>query len=155
MKVKFALMILAAATLANAAQAQSVNFMIASRKGAMNLQGKYAGPVIAMARGAAPYDAKIVQRNADYLAVITQLAWDDFQPNSIGVANTRAKDIIVKEPEKFKQLADELQANAQKLAAAARGGDQAAVKAAAFSVGRTCNACHERFSEFEFRFKFE
>jgi cytochrome c556 len=146
----------AAATLAIAAVAQtSPNQQVAQRKGAMNLQGKYAGPLFAMARGAVPYDARIVQRNADYLAVITHMAWDDFQPNSLGIQNTRAKDTILKDPEKFKQLADGLQSDVQKLVAAARGGDQSAVKSAVQAMGRTCNSCHESFADFEFRFKLE
>jgi len=148
----------AAATLVIAAVAvaqTSPNQQVAQRKGAMNLQGKYAGPLFAMARGAVPYDARIVQRNADYLVVVTQMAWDDFQPNSLGIPNTRAKDAIVKDAEKFKQLADGLLSDVQKLAAAARGGDQIAVKSAAQAMGRTCNSCHESFADFDFRFKLE
>jgi cytochrome c556 len=148
--------LVAAATFAGAATAQtSPNQQIASRKGAMNLQGKYAGQLFAMARGAVPYDTQIAQRNADYLAVITQFAWDDFQPNSLGVPNTRAKDSVLKDPEKFKRLADELKTDAQKLVAATRGSDQSAVKSAIQTMGRTCNSCHESFADFEFRFRFE
>jgi cytochrome c556 len=121
----------------------------------MNLQSKYAGPLFAMARGAVPYDAQTAQRNADYLAVITQFAWDDFQPNSLGVPNTRAKEAVLKDAEKFKRLSDELKSDTQKLASAARGGDQNAVKSAAQAMGRTCNSCHESFADFEFRFRFE
>jgi cytochrome c556 len=146
----------AVATLAIAATAQpSPNLQIAQRKGAMNLQGKYAGPLFAMARGAAPYDARIVQRNADYLAVLTQMPWEDFQPNSFGVPNTRAKDAVLKDPEKFKKLADGLASDIQKVVAAARGGEQTAVKSAVQAMGRTCNSCHESFADFEFRFKLE
>jgi cytochrome c556 len=148
----------ATATLAIAAAAQtgaSPNFQIALRKGAMNLQSKYAGPLFAMARGAVPYDARVVQRNADYLVIISQMPWDDFQPNSLGLPNTKAKDAIVKDAEKFKQLVDTLQSEEQKVATAARAGDQAAVKSAVQAMGRTCNSCHETFSDFDFRFKFE
>lgn len=148
--------LVAAATFAGAATAQpSPNQQVANRKGAMNLQSKYAGPLFAMARGAVPYDAQIAQRNADYLAVITQMAWDDFQPNSLGIPNTRAKEAVLKDPEKFKRLADGLKSDTQKLVAAARGGDQNAVKAAAQAMGRTCNSCHESFADFEFRFRLE
>jgi cytochrome c556 len=128
---------------------------VANRKGAMNLQAKYAGPLFGMARGAVPYDARIVQRNADYLVALSQMPWEEFQPSSIGIANTRAKDSILKDPEKFKRLADALQSDAQKLAMAARGGDQGAVKSAAQAMGRTCNSCHEGFADFEFRFRLE
>jgi len=61
------------------------NQLIANRKGAMNLQGKYFSPVLAMSFGRAPYDARIVQRNVEYLAVLNQMPWDDFQPHTAGV----------------------------------------------------------------------
>jgi cytochrome c556 len=148
--------LVAAAAFAGAVAAQpSPNQQIANRKGAMNLQAKYAGPLFAMARGALPYDAQVAQRNADYLAVITQMAWDDFQPNSLGVPNTRAKEAVLKDPEKFKRLADGLKSDTQKLVTAAHSGDQNAVKSAAQSLGRTCNSCHESFADFEFRFRLE
>lgn len=131
------------------------NQLVANRKGAMNLQGKYLSPTLAMTQGRAPYDARIVQRNADYLAVLTQLPWDDFQPHTAGVANTRAKEEIYKDQAKFRAGIETLQADVQKLVGAARSGDQNAVKAAASGVGRTCNSCHEAFATFEFRFRVE
>lgn len=131
------------------------NQLIAQRKGAMNLQAKYFNPVLGMGLGRVPYDARIVQRNADYLAVLVQLAWDDFQPHTAGVANTRAKEDIYKDPTKFKAGIETLQADVQKLVVAARTGEQSAVKTAIQGVGRTCNSCHEAFATFEFRFKLE
>ena len=65
------------------------NQLINNRKGAMNLQGKIG--LFWRWRRADAYDAKIVQRNADYLAVLNQMPWDDFQPASLGLQNTRAK----------------------------------------------------------------
>jgi cytochrome c556 len=157
MKILLGVSFLTVATaLAFEVQAQAnPNQQVAVRKGAMNLQARYAGPLFGMARGAVPYDARIAQRNADYLVMLTQMPWEDFQPNSIGIANTRAKESILKESEKFKRLADTLQSDAQKLAAAARGGDQSAVKSAAVAMGRTCNSCHESFADFEYRFRLE
>jgi cytochrome c556 len=87
--------------------------------------------------------------------VLTQMPWEDFQPNSFGVPNTRAKDAVLKDPEKFKKLADGLASDIQKVVAAARGGEQPAVKSAVQAMGRTCNSCHESFADFEFRFKLE
>lgn len=129
------------------------NQLISNRKGAMNLQAKYYGPILAMAQGRAPYDAKIVQRNADYLAALSQMPWDDYQPHSIGLDNTRAKTEINSNQAKFRQMAEQLQAETQKLQAAARGGDENGVKSLATSVGRACNGCHEDFASFNFRFK--
>jgi cytochrome c556 len=149
-----------AATLAAAAGTLAVaqtnpNQLIANRKGAMNLQAKYAGPLFAMARGAIPYDARIAQRNADYLVVLSQLPWDDFQPASIGIPNTRTKDDVLKDTEKFKRLAETLQGDALKVQAAVRGNDPSAMKSAAQAMGRTCNSCHESFATFDFRFRLE
>jgi len=148
-------LVAAAAFVAETEAQTNPNQQVAVRKGAMNLQAKYAGPLFGMARGAVPYDARIVQRNADYLVALVQMPWEDFQPNSIGIPNTRAKDAILKDPEKFKKLMDTLQSDVQKLAAAARGGDLNAVKPAAQAMGRTCNSCHESFADFEFRFRLE
>lgn len=145
-----------AATLVIGAVAQpSPNFLISTRKGAMSLQAKYFGPLFAMARGTAPYDAAIVQRNADYLTVISKMPWDDFQPHSLGLPNTRAKEAIAKEPDKFKELVSNLSSDEQKLLAASRAGDQAGVKASVLAMARSCNGCHENFTSYEFRFKFE
>ena len=132
------------------------NQLIANRKGAMNLQAKYFGPVLGMSLGRAPYDAKIVQRNVEYLSVLTQLPWDDFQQVTVGNPNTRMKEDVFKDAAKFKAGIDSLQAEVQKLAAAVRGGgDQNAVKPAAQAVGRACNACHESFTDFKYRFPVE
>jgi cytochrome c556 len=129
------------------------NQLINNRKGAMNLQAKYFSPILAMVQGRTNYDPKLVQRNADYLAVLSQLPWDDFQPQSLGLQNTRAKEDIAKEEAKFRATVQQLQSDVQKLQAAARAGDENAVKAAAPEVGRTCNSCHESFSTMNFRFK--
>jgi cytochrome c556 len=132
------------------------NQLIAQRKGAMNLQVKYFGPILGMSMGRAPYDARILQRNVDYLGVVTQLAWDDFQPSTVGNLNTRTKEDAFKDTAKFKAGIDSLQAEVQKLTAVVRGGgDQNAVKPAAQAIGRACNSCHESFTTFEFRFRVE
>ncbi len=131
------------------------NQLISQRKGAMNLQAKYAGPLFAMARGAIPFDARIAQRNADYLVTVSQMPWDDFQPSTTGNPNTRAKEELFTNPDKFKQLAETLQSDARKLAVAARSGDTGMFKASAQALGRTCNSCHENFAKFDYRFKLE
>ena len=147
---------LGAGIVADALAQANPNQLIANRKGAMNLQAKYFGPVLGMSLGRAPYDAKIVQRNVEYLGILTQLPWDDFQPNTAGNPNTRTKDDAFKDTAKFKAGIDNLQAEMQKLAAVVKGGgDQNALKPAAQAVGRACNSCHESFATFEFRFRVE
>lgn len=132
------------------------NQLIAQRKGAMNLQVKYFSPVLAMSLGRAPYDAKIVQRNVEYLSVLNQMPWDDFQPHTVGNPNTRTKEEAYKDVAKFKAGIESMQSEVLKLLAVVKGGgDQNAVKPAAQAVGRACNSCHESFATFEFRFRVE
>jgi cytochrome c556 len=129
------------------------NQLVNNRKGAMNLQAKYLGPILAMVQDRSPYDPAVILRNSDYLSVLTQLAWDDFQPATVGNTNTRAKEEVYKEVSKFKGGAEAMQTEVQKLAAAARAGDRTAVGVAARNVGKACNSCHEAFATFEFRFR--
>jgi len=149
-----------AAVLGSAVSAQALaqanpNQLIADRKGAMDLQAKYLGPLVGMARGRIPFDGQIAQRNADYLAVLGQMPWDDFQPSTASSERTRAKPELYKDPAKFKKHIDSLHAEVQKLVAAARGGGADALKTAAFGVARACNACHEDFATFDFCFPTE
>lgn len=157
-KLLAVLMVLAlgAGIAAEALAQANPNQLIAQRKGAMNLQVKYFGPVLGMSLGRVAYDAKIVQRNVEYLSVLAQLPWDDFQPHTAGNPNTRTKEDVYKDPAKFKAGIDSFQAEMHKLAAVVKaGGDQNAVKPAAQAVGRACNSCHESFATFEFRFRVE
>lgn len=131
------------------------NQLIAQRKGAMNLQAKYFDPLLGMGLGRVPYDARVAQRNAGYLAVVTQMPWDDFQPHTAGAQNTRAKEDIYKDPGKFKAAVDTLQGEMKKLEAAVKTGDQNSLKPAAQAVGRACNSCHESFATFDYRFRLE
>jgi cytochrome c556 len=154
MKAKLLVSLIAifTAVLAGESMAQTnPNQLVAQRKGAMNLQAKYFGPLLAMAQGRAPYDAKIAQRNLEYLTVISQLPWDDFQPSTVGNANTRAKEEIFKDAAKFKSTQETYVAALQKLIASK--GSEAALKSDAPTVARSCNSCHEQFSTFNFRFK--
>ena len=135
--------------------AQSVNGMVNTRKGAMALQGKYMFQLVNIVQGKAPYDAATVQRNADYLAVLTTMPWEDFQPATAGAQNTRAKDDIYKDAPKFKSSIEKLQSEIKVLQTAARGGNQATVGAAVKNAAQTCNACHEAFTSYNGRFRFE
>jgi cytochrome c556 len=128
------------------------NTLISQRKGAMYLQGKYFGPIFAMSQGRVPFDQRIAQRNAEYLTVITQLAWDDFQPGTIGLPNTSAKEEVLSDPARFKTRYEALQAEVQKLNAAVKSGDQNMLKASANGIASACNACHEAFGGLRFRY---
>ena len=157
MKIKLMASVIAVALgcgLAAQASAQAnPNQLVGNRKGAMALQGKYLGPILAMVQDRSPYDPAIILRNAEYLSVLAQLPWDDFQPATVGAANTRAKEDIYKDAAKFKAGIDTFQSESQKLSTAAKAGDKVAVGVAARNVGKACNSCHEAFATFEFRLR--
>src|SRR5436305_7401705 len=56
--------------------------LIKQRQAAMTLQGKYFGPLAAMAQGKAPYNATVVQRNAGFLGNLSRMPWDGFDPST-------------------------------------------------------------------------
>lgn len=120
--------------------------LVKQRQAAMTLQGKYFGPLGAMAQGNAPFNATVVARNAGYLDALARMPWDGF--------NAATKDVksgtlpaAYADPAKFKQAADNFEAAVGKLVAASKGNDEAATKAAIGGVGKTCGGCHDDFRQ--------
>ena len=147
MKTVVAAAATALALTAGAAFAQAKpEVLVKQRQAAMTLIGKYFGPLGSMAQGRTPFDQKVVQRNADYLAVLTQTPWDGFQPSTAN-EKSRAKPELFKETQKVKELADRLQAEVKKLQTVAQNGDEAAIKAQIGAVGKSCAACHDAYRE--------
>src|SRR5574342_1429060 len=50
--------------------------MVKQRQAAMTLQGKYLGPMAAMAQGKAPFRADVVAYNASLLDALSRMPWD-------------------------------------------------------------------------------
>ena len=134
-----------AAPLGVLAQAKP-DVLVKQRQAAMTLIGKYFGPLGNMAQGRVPFDAKIVQRNADYLAAVGQMPWDGFDPSTAN-EKSRAKPELFKEMDKFKENGDRLQAEVKKLQTASKSGDEAAIKSQIGAVGKACAACHDAHRE--------
>ena len=119
--------------------------LVKSRQAKMTLQGKYLYSLIPMAQGKIPYDAKIVARNAEYLNVLQTMAWEDFDPRTADVKETRALPAIYKEPAKFKAAQDRLNTEFVKFMETVKSGNEANTKTAIVELNRTCNACHGDF----------
>jgi len=99
-----------------------------------------------MAMGRIPFDAKVAQESADFVAVLARMPWFAFTPDTDGVGRTDAKPAIWTEQAKFKELADKSQAEALKLQAAARTGDLDQIRAAYRSSAAACKSCHDAFT---------
>ena len=120
--------------------------LVKQRQAAMTLQGKYFAPLGAMAQGKAPFDAAVVARNAGYLEALSKMPWDGFAPSTAS-AKSNALPAVFKDPAGFKQAQERLQSEVTKLAAAAKGGDEGAIKPAIGAVGKACAGCHEDFRQ--------
>ena len=120
--------------------------LVKQRQAVMTLQGKYFGPMAAMAQGKAPYNADIVRRNAAYLDNLSRMPWDGFDPGTKDVKSA-ALPAIYEQPDKFKEAGSRLENEAHKLYEVSRSGDEAAVKAQIGAVGKACGACHNDFRQ--------
>ena len=132
---------------ASAAFAQTKpDVLVKQRQAAMTLQGKYLGPIGAMLKGAAPYNADIVARNATFIENLSRMPWDGFDASTQG-EKSKTKPEAFKDAAKFKAAADLLEAEASKLGAAARAKDEAGVRASFGGVAKACGSCHDAFRE--------
>jgi cytochrome c556 len=118
--------------------------LVAQRQAAMKLQGKYLGPIGAMLKGAAPYNADVVALNATFLENLSRMPWDGFDPSTQGVKSA-AKPEIYTDMAKFRAAADMLEAETAKLGAAARSKNEAGVRATFGGVAKACGSCHDAF----------
>src|ERR671936_406024 len=121
--------------------------LVKQRQAVMTLQGKYFGPMAAMAQGKAAYNADIVKRNAAFLDNLTRMPWDTFDPSTKDVKGSNALPAIWEQQDKFKEAASRLESEAHKLYEVSQSGDENAVKAQIGAVGKACGGCHESFRQ--------
>jgi len=97
----------------------------------------------AVAKGEAQADAgtPVHGQAIQELSLTVRFLW----PEGSGGANTRAKDEIWQQWDKFMAANDAFKHAAPKLAAAAKTGDRAQIGAALGEVGKTCGGCHKPF----------
>lgn len=114
------------------------------RQSAMFMMNHHAARLGAMAQGKVAWDAEVAGANAETLATLAKLPWQAFTAGT-DRGDTRAKADVWSDNAKFTASAQKLQDETARLAAAAKAGDQAAMKSAFGEVGRTCKGCHDQF----------
>jgi cytochrome c556 len=114
------------------------------RQSAMFMMNHHAARLGAMAQGKVAWDAEVASANAETLATLAKLPWPAFTAGT-DRGDTRAKADVWSDNAKFTASAQKLQEETGRLAAAAKAGDQAAMKSAFGEVGRTCKGCHDQF----------
>lgn len=115
------------------------------RQSVMTIQNAHLGRIGAVAKGAVPFDAAVVQNNAAILEQMAKLPWGAFGPGTDQGRETRALPAIWTNNGKFVELSRRLEHETTKLSIAAKSGDLAQVKTAFGGVAQTCKACHDDF----------
>jgi cytochrome c556 len=118
---------------------------VRQRQAVMTLQGKYIGPLVGMMKGSVPYNNDVAVRNAAFLDALSQMPWDTFSEATKDEKNTKALPVIWTDAAGFKKQQDQLRSAVGALNAAAKGGNEAAVKTATGEVLKACNSCHDNF----------
>jgi cytochrome c556 len=134
----------AATALPAAAQFAKPEDAVKYRKGAFTVMAAHFGRVAAMANGRVPFDPKAVASNAEIAALVSSLPFAAFGDGT-DKGDTRAKPEIWSERDKFAAAATKMQDEMAKLNAAAKTGDQAAIRTAAGAVGQACKGCHDTY----------
>lgn len=137
-----AAMALAAPASAQFAKAEDA---VKYRQSALFVMGQHFSRVGAMANGRVPFDAKVAQDNADIVAQMAHLPWAGFAAGTDKAGHTKALPAVWKEQAKFKEHSDKFEAEAIKLAAAAKTGNLDNLKASFGATAGTCKACHDSF----------
>ena len=114
------------------------------RKNALFVMQQNFGRVAGMASGKVPFDAKVAAESAAVAEFVGKLPWAGFGEGT-DKGESRAKPEIWKEPAKFKEYADKMQAEMSKLAAATKTGNLESVKIAVAAAGGTCKTCHDAY----------
>lgn len=137
----------AAFTMATPASAQFAKpeDAVKYRQSVMFVMAQHFGRVGAMVNGRAPYDAKAAADNAEIALEMSRLPWPGFATSTKDITNTKAKPEIWAEQAKFKDHGDKMQAEMQKLAAAAKTNSLDNLKAAFGPTAQACKACHDNY----------
>lgn len=132
------------AALPAAAQFAKPEDAVKYRKAAFTVMAAHFGRVAAMANGRIPFDAKAAASNAEIATMMSKLPYAGFVEGS-DKGDTKAKPEIWSERAKFDASATKMQDEMVKFNAAAKTGDQAAIKTAVGAVGQACKGCHDTY----------
>jgi cytochrome c556 len=120
--------------------------LVKQRQSAMTLQGKYLGPMAAMAGGKAPYKADVVAYNASLLNALIRMPWDGFVESTKDVKSA-ALPAVYSDHDKFVAASERAKHAVEALVKASQGSDEGATKAAIGAVGKACGGCHQDFRQ--------
>jgi cytochrome c556 len=129
---------------AGVASAQTAQQAIQFRKGSMQVQGWHVRTLVQMLKGQRPFDAAVYLRAANALDAMAVTTAEGFIPGS-ETGETRTLPEAFKDPAAFRAAIERFQGETAKAVAAARSGDEKAMRAQVPELIRSCDGCHERF----------
>jgi cytochrome c556 len=133
--------LVAGSAMAQAKPEQSIRY----RQSVFTLVGWNFGPMAGMVRGAVPFDKAQFAMRAQRVAELSLMPLEGFPKGSEKGARTEAKPEIWTDWKDFEVKMKNFQAEAKSLAAIAKTGDEAAIKAQFGKTGGTCKACHDKY----------
>ena len=135
------------AAVAHGADAERAQIATETRQGLLKVVVSYFGPIVGMARQQIPYDAAVVQSNAEQIAVLLPMIPDVFRMDTRGAdVDTEALDGIWENMDDFAEKTQAATEAAQALAAAA-GQSQEAAMGAFRQLGGACKGCHDEYRQ--------
>ena len=119
---------------------------VKERQSVFTLNLKNFSPLGDMARGRAPFDAEVVQKNSVHLQHLSAMVGDTFVTDTRGTGvDTDALDKIWEEPEAFSKKIAALKSATSALVEVASSGDEGMIKPAIGRVGKACGSCHDDY----------
>jgi cytochrome c556 len=143
---RFALVLTVSLVLTWPAQAQDkkIEQAIKHRRAAFTLMSTYFSRLLQTAEGDRPFDAKAVAADAKTIELLSHLPWEGFAPGTER-GDTRAKEDIWFEEERFKKMAVDLELKTAQLAKVAEAGDVKKFKQVFEQTRDACTVCHKAF----------
>lgn len=101
-----------------------------------------------MLKGDMPFDAAIFAERAETFAALTSVPWIGFsQEGAMPGNNTDALPAIWDNWDDFQERAQQLQADASALTAAAASGDEGKMRSAFMTAAKNCKGCHDQYKD--------
>ncbi|GAA0820012.1 cytochrome c [Colwellia sp. D2M02] len=142
---------LVAATVSVAQEATSLkhaNYSTELRQSVFSLLGSNMGPLGAMAKGKAPFDAQKAEKHALRINQLSLMIADYSRTDTSKFdVETEALAKIWQETDNYSHRIEDLTKASAALMAAAKTKDEAATKKAIGGVGKTCGGCHDDFKK--------
>lgn len=127
------------------AQFAKPEYAIKYRKAAMFLIAQHFGRMGAMVQEKVPYNQEVFAQNAMLVETLARLPWEAVMVPGTDSGDTTLNSAVFAQPDKFKEVSQNFEAQTTKLVSAAQSGDLTGIKTQFGEVGKSCKACHSQF----------